>query len=425
MSFDWQTEESIHWDEPPRPEREPEPTPKNRRWRWLLLVVFLVLFSASLGAFWLVRQRVETATTDATGDVLASHVLIANAAQDADAELVATFLSGRDKEWSAAVESAVMSSEYQDRASFGLTWLPSDPATAVISTTLNPLFNSAEVTSEQVYAFPIGNGLTETVQLRQTAVYRLGPDRWLLAPPDDDFWGETRTKEGFYLTLHYPARDEALAQRLALYMDTALAALCASPTFACPDGYHLQVEFSADPASLSPQFGSAVFVDESWLLRLPTPTLVGLPHDDSDYQVLARGYAAQLNTSVMRQLLGTAAWAEGPLQQAWLAWELDRLALRPYPLTPADLKTLAEEDVTLQTGEQLWATGQPADPFAYALIGFLIQDLQVTPRTIIEQLTDNQVQTYAEWLLRLVDGRYTLEEMEIRWQQWLIREGRE
>jgi hypothetical protein len=419
MSFDWQTEENIQWDEPPRPERKPEPAPKNRRWRWLLLLLLLVLVGASLGAYWVVQQRVETATTDATEDVLASHVLIAHAAQDADAELVATFLSGRDRDWSAAIESAVMDGEYQNRESFGLTWLPTDPATAVISTTLNPLFNSAEVTSTQTYAFPIGNGLTETVNLRQTAVYRLGPDRWLLAPPEDDFWGETRTKEGFYLTLHYPARDEALAQRLALDMDTALAALCARPAFACPDGFHLQVEFTADPASLSPQFGAAAFVDESWWLRLPTPTLVGYPQDETGYQVWARGYAAQLSTAVMRQLTGTAAVAEGPLQQAWLAWELDRLALRPYPLIPADLEALAEEGVTLQTGERLWATGEPADSFAYALIRFLIQDLQVSSRSIIDQVADNQVQTYAEWLLALADGRYTLEEMELRWQTYL------
>lgn len=345
--------------------------------------------------------------------------MIEGAAREGDPELLASFLSGREPAWSEAWEQLARTGVYQNREAFGLTWLPDDPGTAVITTTLNPQFNSAEVTVEQQYSFNVGNGLTETVRLWQTAVYRRGPDRWLLSPPEAEFWGDTLTKEGFYLTLTYPERDRETAECLALDLDTALAALCANPTFECPEALHLQVEFSTDPASLSPEYGSAVFVDEGWLLRLPTPTLAGLPTDEAGYQVIARGYAAQLLLVVMRQLFGLPATTEGPFQEAWQAWQLDQFALRPYPLSPADWQTLAEEEATLAEGEQLWATGEPANPFAYALIAFLIEELHIPPRTIMEFMVNGEARIYEEWLVKVGGGPFPFDELETRWQAFL------
>ncbi len=415
MSFDWRTEETIHWDEPPTVDPEPEPPPKRRRWRWLVLFLLLLLAGGAVGAFWWLQNRVETATTDVTGDVLASHELIAAAAVDGDAELVATFLSGRDQAWSEAIENAVLAGDYQDRTAFGLTWLPTDPATAVISATLNPEFNEAEVIAEQVYAYAIGNGLTETVRLRQTAVYRLGPDRWLLAPPKPDFWGETRSKQGFYLTLQYPARDEALAQRLALDMDTALAALCANPIFSCPEGLHVQVEFSTDPAALTPDFASVVFVDGRRLFRLPTPTVAGIPQDEAGYQALARGYVAQVLLAIMRQLAGFVPGEDGVFAQAWLDWQLAQLGLRPYPLTLTDRAYLATDNITLADG----VPPEQMAPVAYALVAFLLQEVRVPPQELLRPLTTGQADSYMEWLGMVVDGRVPPDELETRWQQYL------
>lgn len=419
MSFDWQTEETVHWDELPQGEPKPEPPPKRSRWRWGLLLMLLLLVGSAVGAFWLLQERVETATTDVTGDVLASHQLIATAAANEDAELVATFLSGRNRAWSEAIERAVSAGDYQSRASFGLTWLPPDPATAVISATLNPQFNKAEVVTEQVYAYAIGNGLTDTVRLRQTAVYRSGPDRWLLAPPDTNFWGETKTKQGFYLTLRYPERDEALAQRLALDMDSALAALCANPVFACPDGLHVQVEFSTDPATLTADFASAVFVEGGRLFRLPTPTLAGNPQDEAGYQTMARGYAIQIVLPIMRQLSGIVPGEDGVFAQAWLDWQLARLGLRPYPLTATDRARLSADNITLADGAELSSLPDELAPLAYALIAFLLQDARVPSQVLLQPLAAGQADSYGGWLQTVVDGRYTLEELETRWQQFL------
>ncbi len=422
MSFDWRTEETVHWDEPPPVDPEPEQPPKRRRWRWVVLLFLLLLVGGAVGAFWWLQDRVETATTDVTGDVLASHELIAAAAVEGDAELVATFLSGLDRAWSEAIEMAVLAGDYQDRTAFGLTWLPANPATAVVSATLNPEFNEAEVVAEHVYAYPIGNGLTETVRLRQTAVYRSGPDRWLLAPPNEEFWGETRTKQGFYLTLQYPARDEALAQRLALDMETALAAMCASSTFSCPDGLHVQVEFSTDPATLRSDFATAVFVEEGRLFRLPTPTLVGVPQNEAGYQVIARGYAGQVLLPIMRQLSGIVPGEQGVFAQAWLDWQLARLGIRPYSLTTADRAWLASENIALADESMFAESSEEMMTLAYALIAFLLQDVHVSPHTLLEPLAAGQTGSYGSWLQAVIDGRYTTEELETRWQQFLQKE---
>lgn len=421
MSFDWQTEETTHWEKLPGTP-EPEKEPKSRRWLlFLLLLLALLLFGGTVGGYWALSQRVEQGTENAESDLLASHVLVAEAAEEADVELMTTFLSGRDKEWALTLEQLVADGRYQNREPFGLTWLPVDAATAVISTTVNPQFNSAEVVSEQEYGYSIGNRLTDTVKLQQTAIYRLGPDRWLLAPPDEPFWGESLTKEGFYISLTFPERDQEMAERLALDLDTAVAAVCAHPAFECPEEFHMQVEFSTDPASLSPEYNSVAHIDQGWLFRLPTPTLVGIPQDEAGYQVLARGYGAQLVTAVMLRLFGFAASAEGPFLQAWLAWQLDRLALRPYPLTTADWQALAEDNAVLGMGEPLWnssAAPTPVPtPFAYALIDFFVQELQVPPPTIINVMNDSL--SYEEWLLEVVDGRYSIDELDDRWQAYL------
>ncbi len=421
MSFDWQTDERVDWDEPPvtTPEPGQEPSGPGRRGRWLLLALLILVVGAALGSYWALTQRVEEATEDAESDLMASYTVIEDAASEGDAELLTTFLSGRDNEWAVTLEQLVLDGHYQNREAFGLTHLPADPATTVLSTTLNAAFNSAEVVAEQVYSYSVGNGITETVRLRQTAVYRLGPDRWLLAPPTADFWGETQSKAGFFLTFTYPARDQKIVERLALDLDTTLAALCASTAFDCPRGFHLQVEFSTNPAALSPQFDTVVFVNDSWLVRLPTPTLAGLPPDEAGYQVMVRGYSAQLVSPLMRQLSGLIIGSEGPFWQAWEAWQLRRLALRPYPLTLTNWQHLAEQAVTLRAGEPLWRSREPATPFVYALLDFLIQDLRVAPKTMGHSLAGSEVMLYDEWLQAMTDNRFTMDELETRWRAYV------
>ncbi|MCP4362056.1 MAG: hypothetical protein GY796_28935 [Chloroflexi bacterium] len=421
MSFDWQTEETIQWDE----EAEETPPPKSqpskprRRWPWLILILVIFLSGGMGGVYWSLTQRVEELSEDVGDDLIASYAVIEDAANAQDPELFATFLSGKDAEWALAWEQLVSEGDYQNRQLFGLDWQPVEPVTAVISHTINPQFNAAEIVTEHDYSYSIGNGYTETVQLRHTVVYRLGPDRWLLAPPEDEFWGPTIAKDGYYVSLTFPERDQEIARRLALEFNSKTAELCVQSTFECPEGFHWQVEFLTDPALLSSQADAVAYVDGEWRLRLPTPTLVGLPQDEAGFQAMARGYTVQLINPMMQKLSGIADWSEGAFSQAWLDWYLERLALRPYPLLPSNRQTLAEQGTTLQSGAQFWNSGEDATALTYAIIQFLIEELKISPKHIIQIPGDGQIPFYEDWLIEVSDGRYTPEELEQQWQTYL------
>jgi hypothetical protein len=57
MSFEWQTEEDIHWDEPPLPEEKP--TPEPRQWRRLGLYVLLVVVLLGLTAVYITYRELN------------------------------------------------------------------------------------------------------------------------------------------------------------------------------------------------------------------------------------------------------------------------------------------------------------------------------------------------------------------------------
>lgn len=427
MSFDWKTEESIHWDDPPDVTPEPEKDPqRRRRWLGLLLILGVLLIGGGLATYGFLKQRIDAATEETELDVTASYTVIENAAQARDAELFATFLSGREKAWAQAMEQQVRHGRYLDREAFGLTWQPVDPATAVISQTVNPRFNSVELLLEHAYSYPIGNGYTETVRLQQTAVYRRGPDRWLLSPPNEEFWGQTVTKAGYYLTLHYPERDAEIAARLALDLDTWIAAICARPTFAldCPKDAHLQIEFVTDPASLSSEFNTTSFVNEEWWLHLPTPGLVGLPQGEAGYDALARGYGMRVAGPVLQRRFGVSGEMGAPaFVQALQAWYFSELALRPYPLTLAEWQALQAQGAGLEEGENWVSTSESPSPFVLALFDFLLHDLKVPSQTLVHSLASREINTYDAWLQQVTEDRYSREALEERWQAYLEQQS--
>ena len=70
------------------------------------------------------------------------------------------------------------------------------------------------------------------------------------APPLDEFWGEWVTSEGDYLSLIYPRRDEAIAERLAEDIDQQIADMCATlEDIDCSADLHLTVRLDYDPVS--------------------------------------------------------------------------------------------------------------------------------------------------------------------------------
>lgn len=426
MSFDWQTDETVDWEEqPPLVNEQEEPRPAKRRNLLLFgLCVILILVGGAV-AFRLLGRQVNRASESVESDLLASYTVIEKAAMAADGELFATFLSGRDMDWSRDYQQVVESGQYYDRSQFGLSWQEvDDPATAVISTTLNPAFDEAEIVTVRNYSLAIGNGLTETVPLEHTAVYRLGRDRWLLAPPEDDFWGEMQTKEGYYLTLNYPERDKAIAQRLALELDTKLAEYCSPLNFNCADGFHVDVNLAPSIALLNP-FEQTIFADEHGIrLILITPTLVGRPLDEKGFQAVMRGYNGTVITMITWHSLNTDTCCQsGLFASSVFGYQRYRFGLQPSPLTASDWQELADSKIPIlaagqNLGRDLPSSLEQRRKMGYALTDFILNECRVSFEELVYALNAEE-QPFMSWLLNLTNGRYSDAELEDNWQQFL------
>ena len=201
-NFDWQTEEDdrraqTNWDEPTEPQRPP---PTRRPLPWRLIAVVTVLVAAVGGIiWWRIDRQIDDTLQAFRTDVIASHNLIQRAAADGDEEIFRSALSGRVPAWTAGELDVFNAGLFADRAPFGLTPAegslpvildpPDEEAAAgesVADIAFSPDLNEAIVTVNQPFR---QEGTTETIVLQQTAVFRRGDSRWLLAPPLEEFWG--------------------------------------------------------------------------------------------------------------------------------------------------------------------------------------------------------------------------------------------
>lgn len=422
MSFDWQTQEEISWEEPPPLEEEPlDPGPRRRRWPY---VVLMVLVGAAAAAFVVVRElnrRVDDAQTEARLAVISSYNVIQQAAVEADAELFVSFLSGRDADWSGAQERAVQEGAFLNREGLGLyrmgeASLGSDTA----DVTFSPDLTSAEMTVTQTYGVAIGHGLTETVRLRQTAVYRLGPNRWLLAPPELEFWGEMETRHGRYLTTTYPERDAAIGRRLASDLDRKLIEMCEQIAgLNCPADLQVTLDLTTDPNSLLPLNRTNIPLGQR-NISLPTPTLAGLPLDEHGYRALQRGYGQRLVTAVISDLVGWVCCSQEIFYEAIVNKQLQQLGLKTS--SPLDYERVQDNATRLADFLGLWDTtnesAQPEDgEMVYGLIEFLTSEVGVTTPQMQRELGEV---TYRNWLLNVVGERYpSFDDLEQEWQRFL------
>ncbi|MFO7679092.1 MAG: hypothetical protein R6X34_03495 [Chloroflexota bacterium] len=432
MSFDWQTEDETGWDDPvpafsgsdgQKPER------KRRRWRWLVPLGLLVVALTAAG--WTLNRRVESVTEQMKADVLASHELAAQAITQQDDEVLLSVLSGREEQWAAVMSEAVAQGVLTDRSGLGLLSLPqTEPLTPTIEIQSDLL--EAEVTTVLSYAIEIGNGLTETVQLAQTAVYRLGSNRWLLAPPDSAYWGSVRQIEGQYVTLFYPERDKHIAQALLFSLDEKIGQLCAQiQDVDCPADYRVIVELSADPKtfshlSLLPAIRNA---DRRHLI-LPTPTLVGLPVDQAGKNALLRGYGQLVTALALTDLWGYDCCDEASaLYLAVLADYLRQLGLLPWsealgtavPTTVYD-QLLAEGAPRLFDSLYMWGE-KAGDSFwlppkqAAVLLAFAKEELGLTGLDMAQNLSALNLngQNFGQWLAATSYTSLSSRELENAW----------
>ena len=431
MSFDWQTEEDVDWEDPITPKEEVEKQAKRRRrWPWAVIVMVVLFFTAVFVIARTVYQRVEVATENVEDELLASVTVIHNAAADADVELFTTFLSGKDSGWAEDSEFLVGNGMYFDRQPFGLHWVEVDPQTAVISTTLSPELKRAEVLSEYQYEFSVGDGISDTITLQQTAVYRLGPNRWLLAPPEEEaFWGEASSLESRFFTLRYPARDEQIVQRLAADLEVELAGYCALLGEDCPEDFHLNILFSAAPAYLASDVGYLRENEGELEIVLATPSLVGLPKSRKGYEALYRGYATQLFVPLLQATYENGCCGH-LFVDALIPHLLSQMGVWREGDTAVNWNSLATNHTQLRHFNGNWdGAGVLLEPQDYELVKaslqFLIEEVNIPPIEILQTLHQSTEETFFSFLITHFGDRYSTnhEVWEREWRQFILEQA--
>jgi hypothetical protein len=338
---EWEVEKDFEWrlDEEKWPGggRPPQRKPRRISRRWLAVALLLLALAgvAGLLAQWQWQRLTARATAAARADLLAAHVLAQQAVARRDNELLQAMLPDPNNRWATRLDRLIRAELYLDRAPLGL-WLDRDAHTLEENLTevrLSPNLERAEVVALLPYLVDSGNGQTEAVRLQQTFYYeRSDADgRWLLAPApvatSAQGWITDRQQ---WLSLIYPAEDEAIGRRLAIELDLLLQRLCRETIVDCPSGALIQLRLDREPESLlllAENYRQVHFRTSPRRLdvRLPGPALVGLPVDEAGHAALYRGYAGWLAAVIVHDAAaqGTAAPVTGSL--------LATLDLQPPP----------------------------------------------------------------------------------------------
>jgi hypothetical protein len=432
--FDWQTEEDEGFD----PHREATAVDANPSPYRAYAGIFLLVVALLAGAGWLgyrqLRQRVEDSTAAARHDVLSSYELVSTAVARNDDELLTILLSGRSASWSETQKKLVEQDLLLDRAFAGLR-RQEEPATLVEVVVLPDLL-VAEVTYRQLYtavpvtAVPAAAESARTIALQHTAVYRRGDDRWLLAPPGPEFWGNRIVSRGRHLTLAYPERDAPVSERLAADLEGALINACRRLRgLTCPADLQLHVILVDDPASLLEMATPETGLNGAASIRLPAPTLFGLPVDEAGYQALYRAYAGRVLALFLISQTDWTCCERALLFQALLDKQLHELGLRPWPISAADYQQTLRQPIVLSELSFLWSDTAVMEPAlwekgpAYALADFL--DSQPGAVPLLEmQRNMSAARGFNTWLLAAArpGAGELLASLESDWRDFLRRQ---
>jgi hypothetical protein len=281
------------------------------------------------------QQQVAQVTDQLTAELQATHQLVTQTAVTPDDELLNTLLFP-NQPWRELQASLRAQSLFWNYASLSL-WLDPTALTAAAETAVHfsPDLQTAELTTTLPYITMDANEITSTLSLQHTAVYRRVNQQWLLAPPDDTFWGNEQTLTANHLMVRFPNRDAAIAQRLLADLAPAVEQMCQQLPICPPQQFQVELKLSSQPRSLlrlnqNYQVRTLYNTQDGRILEiiLPTPTLVGLPLDDAGYQALRRGYAAQLLAHLISNLDSNCC-AFGPVPPSPFALYLQEQNLLP------------------------------------------------------------------------------------------------
>lgn len=379
--IDWKAEDDKDWDE-----FKPESGRSSGGWRGpgrrLRLIVLAIGVAAAVTAvaIWQINRFLDSSTEDVEQELLDGHGLVMEAGARGDGDLARDLILDRLREWTDAQILLVEQGLMLDRRPFGLYLADGEAATA-IETEVDPSLREAIVTVTMRYRLGAASNEADSVRLQQTFSYRFEDDRWLLNPPTGEFWGNRLTTSGRYLTLSYPEKDAEIGQRLAADLEVILGQAChVIDQMNCQEEVHLPVDLTVDPADLIALADPTWQLHEAPSLRLPTPSLVGLPEDEAAYRALYRGYAQRI---VARQIAMQTKLSENERPLASLA--LLNLILRQLGL----IAHSEDSARPMITGEE----------FTHAL-----DDLWENEETLEEKLTSDEMEAAEAIVAFLADA---------------------
>ena len=319
--FDWLTEDEAEWSSEVVEEKRPKKRPS---WQFPLIMLAVLVLTVG-GLYSILNRRADAAEEAVKADVRRTHELVLEAAEAGDVELFTTFLSGANARWLNAQREAVRRGRF-DEASWLNYYLGDERPYRLDEITLSPNLDEAVVIYTRWYENR--EQVSGAVPLQKTAIYRRGEDRWLLAPPRDEFWGDIESFRDGEITISYPKRDERHVLRLSDNILASIPGICNSlPSHDCPDGWQLRINLSYDPETII----NPTTIDgpiSALNLTLPAPTLLGVPLDGAGYNLLYENYRQVLQrrlvTSLNRYLADRPELVPPVLESGTIGGELVR-----------------------------------------------------------------------------------------------------
>ncbi len=427
-NFNWQAEDDHRWDEYSDP-REPK-KPRRRAGIKIVLAIVAILVVITGGVL-LVRQLrdyVAKTETSVETDILTSQDLVLQAVNTIDPEVLVSVLSGREEEWTSAIISLLDKDLFFDRVQFGLEWDRSIPPSE-IELYISPDLRKAEVQFSLTYNYDAGSGQTDNIELQQTAIYRSSDDRWLLAPPLEEYWGNRIKAQGRFISIEFPDRDADLGRRLAADLEAALGSACSRLADArCPETYQLSIVFSPDPLTLIDSADPASRFAKGANLILPTPSLMGIPGGEDGYRALQRAYAARAVSRMLNDLTTWECCDQAIFYQALLDSQLAQLGVQPWPTSPEDYLDVLRVPPTFARLAEIWDSSLPLEELqdqpdgwlVYALVEFLSAGRIGASGAEMQGYLATSSDLY-EWFDRIFQMDYTTDYIEGNWNDYIFQ----
>jgi hypothetical protein len=359
-------------------------------------------------------------------DILTSQDLVLRAAQKVDPEVLVSVLSGREAEWTESIITLLDKELLFDRRQFGLSWnkeiQPSD-----LDLSVSPELKRAEVRFLLSYSMASQGEEFESIGLQQTAVYRTSNDRWLLSPPTEDFWGDRTVAAGHYVSVEFPDRDAEIGRRLASDLEAILGSACTTTGgLNCPEEYQLSIILSTDPQVMVDMARPTARFEAGSELTLPTPTLMGLPVDETGYRALQRAYVVPAVTRMINDLSDWECCDQALVYGALLDLQLSQLGIQVWPANPGDYSAVLREPLTLERISRVWETEQNIDDLnqqsdwwmVYALVEYL-SSAKISTSSFDMQNKLPAAESFNDWLNTINRATYTSDYIDQSWNTFL------